>query len=143
MIIFEEWFVEVKFIFCDFKLVSSGICTIFVSLILARYRNIYGTVYYVYVFLLCAKMVNYVLLKWYFTSSTLIQPIVDCTPLKEEAPRLRLIKRLNPIGTKTPKYLFSILSSNWQHKFLYFYYKSVKCVVLCRQNMNIWPSFPI
>ena len=30
-----------------------------------------------------------------------------------------------------------ILSSNWQHKFLYFHYKSVKLDVLCRQN-KIW-----
>ena len=48
----------------------------------------------------------------------------------------------NPFRTKTPKYLFlrgktSILSSNWQHKFLYFHYKSVKLDVLCRQN-KIW-----
>ena len=31
----------------------------------------------------------------------------------------------------------SIVSSNWQHKFLYFHYKSVKLDVLCRQN-KIW-----
>ena len=31
----------------------------------------------------------------------------------------------------------SIWSSNWQHKFLYFHYKSVKLDVLCRQN-KIW-----
>ena len=31
----------------------------------------------------------------------------------------------------------SNVSSNWQHKFLYFHYKSVKLDVLCRQNI-IW-----
>ena len=49
---------------------------------------------------------------------------------------------VNPFRTKTQKYLFllkkeggkCILSSNWQHKFLYFHYKSVKLNVLCSQN---------
>ena len=49
---------------------------------------------------------------------------------------------VNPFRMKTPKYLFSeektsILSSNWQHKFLYFHYKSVILNVLCRQS-KIW-----
>ena len=49
----------------------------------------------------------------------------------------------NPFRMKTPKYLFprgnepSIVSSNWQQKFLYFHYKSVKFDVLGRQN-KIW-----
>ena len=50
---------------------------------------------------------------------------------------------INPFRTKTPNYLFTrgnrplIVSSNWQQKFLYFHYKSVKLVVLGRQN-KIW-----
>ena len=51
-------------------------------------------------------------------------------------------KSINPFRTKTPNYLFfrgkkNILSSNWQHKFHYFHYKSVKLDVLFRQN-KIW-----
>ena len=38
----------------------------------------------------------------------------------------------------------SIVSSNWQQKFLYFHYKSVKLDILGKQNkMNMWQSFPI
>ena len=48
-----------------------------------------------------------------------------------------LLGALNPFRTKAPKIFIpkrketSIVSSNWQHKFLYFYYKSVERDVLC------------
>ena len=50
------------------------------------------------------------------------------------------LRQVNPFRTKTPKIVIpkrkwtSIASSNWQQKFLYFHYKSVKLDVLGRQN---------
>ena len=46
--------------------------------------------------------------------------------IQNEDPKIFIFKRKKPL----------ISSSNWQHKFLYFHYKSVKLDVLCRPKKN-------
>ena len=45
-------------------------------------------------------------------------------PFRMKTPNIFILKRKKPL----------FLSSNWQHNFFYFHYKSVKLDVLCRQN---------
>ena len=79
-------------------------------------------------------------LKWAIAWKAPIETNLTLVPQSHLLVGLKL--SLNLFRTKTAKYLFlggkkPILSSNWQDKFLYFHYKSVKLDVLCRQN-KIW-----
>ena len=70
---------------------------------------------------ICQRSLNFGQ-KWHFPAITLV-----CLTHSERRPQ----------NIFSLEEITSILSSNWQHKFLYFHYKSVKLDVLFRQT-KIW-----